>query len=69
MQRKFVFIDENDTVVSVLNYHDDVLEQESIIAGLLSEPTFVDVPLDCKATFGWYFDGNDYVQYGSEEGV
>jgi hypothetical protein len=63
MIRRYVYLNNNNEVILYGSHHDDVVEQGAIIAAFESGARFVEVPITNKATLGWYFDGNDYVQY------
>jgi hypothetical protein len=63
MIKKYVYLNNNNEVILYASYHDDVVEQGAIMAAFDSGARFVEVPITNKATLGWYFNGNDYVQY------
>ena len=63
MIRKFAFLDKDNKVLNTFRYEDEDPVQAAIVAGYNSDPKFVEVDIHNKATLGWYFDGENYVQY------
>ena len=60
--KKFLFLNkDNDEVALVLelSYSDPV--SSALIAGLLSEPKFIEVDINDKSTLGWKWDGSKTV--------
>jgi len=53
--RKLVFLDKNDIVLLFMNLDDSDLIEEGIVAGFLSNPVFVEVDFNSKATVGWKY--------------
>jgi hypothetical protein len=66
MIKKYVFLNKNNQNVGVFKFNDEIPEQAAMIAAYESGATFLEVPLENKATLGWYFDGEEYVQYPVE---
>jgi hypothetical protein len=63
MIKKFVYLDKNNEVLATFKYDDENIVQAALVAAYTSNPKFVEVDIHNKATLGWYFDGEDYVQY------
>ena len=63
MIKKFAYLDKNNEVMTTFQYDDQDITQAALVAAYDSNPRFVEVDIHSKATLGWYFDGEDYVQY------
>lgn len=63
MIKKYVFLNKNNENVGVFKFNEEIPEQAAMIAAYQSGATFLEVPISNKATLGWYFDGEEYVQY------
>jgi hypothetical protein len=56
--RKIIFTNSQNEVVAVLPFSEDSLLDQGTVAGLLSNPSIVEVDVQSEATIGWkYIDG------------
>lgn len=62
MLKKYIFVNKDSEVVVVIKLDGSILQQAALIAAFESDPTFVEVPVSNRATLGWHFDGENYVQ-------
>ena len=65
INRKFVFVHQNKAEL-VLTLIDDksVPMDQVLVAGLLSNPQFTEIPFSTEAQIGWKFDGTNVINTG-----
>ena len=62
MIKQYAIVSNANEALYVVQLHEDVIEQAAQIAAYESNAVFVEVPLSNRATLGWHFDGEEYVQ-------
>ena len=63
--RKLIFTNNNNIVVAVLPFNDEVITDQGTVAGLLSSPQIVEVDVTSQATIGWKYINGEAINNGN----
>jgi hypothetical protein len=63
--RKIIFTNYQNEVVAVLPFNEETLLEQGTIAGLLSNPSVIEVDIKSEATIGWSYINGEAVNNGN----